>query len=151
VVFGHRFRRHLNISPDYDIPKKALSDTLTTTERIDAVKETLSIVGGTVHLYAQAYLRCPKGMWAMVDFGYWYTIEKGTEPACGLYAAFNWPGSDKLPQADFPGCDSDPFAKFPDETTAERLLRKCFQKAKQEALKVAPTPYKKIIRGFQVP
>jgi hypothetical protein len=150
-IFGHRFRRHLNISHDYDIPTKALSDTMTTTEKIVAVKEKISVVGGTVYLYAEASLRCPKGMWATVDFGYWYTIEKRTEPACGLYAAFHWPGSDKLPLADTPGWDSDPFAKFPDETVAERLLRKCLQRAKQEALKVAPTPYKKIIRGFQVP
>jgi hypothetical protein len=154
-VFGRRFRRHFSSSPDYYILKKKAfpktqDNTATTVEKIDAVKQKISVIGGTVFLYAEAYLRCPKGMWATVDFGYWSTIERKTEPGIGLYVMFHWRGSDKLPERHLPWADFH-FSKSPDETRAERLLRSCFQKAKKKALKKAPTPYRKIITRFQIP
>jgi hypothetical protein len=150
-VLGNNFRRHLAVNHDYNIAKNVLSDKLATAQKIDLIKGNVSVVGGNIVLYASAYLRCPKGMWAMVEFGYCYAIEKKQEPELNVYVQFYWPCWDKLPERDIPMASSPAFSKFPTETMAERLLRSCFRRAKQVALKVAPTPYKKIIKGFQVP
>ena len=149
-VLGNRFRRNLYIHPDYNIPKNAFSEKLTTAEKIDAVKQKLSVIGGFVVLYAVGSLRCPKGMWATVQFGYCCTIEKKRKPELNIYVQFDFPGSEKVPER-VPIASSPAFSKFPDETTAERLLRSCFREAKQDALKVGPPALQKNYKRLSSP
>jgi hypothetical protein len=159
TVIPLRFRRHLLIEPDYDLPKRTFrmnADNMKHEERVASIVEKLEVTGGTVWLYSEATFQCPKiGQWAGFDFGYWYWLAKGEQPEVGLYVNFWWQGRNKeledRPDQDSPYWESDNLKKFPDENESERLLRSGFSKAWQLAKKRAPPPYDKVFAEFRLP
>jgi len=71
TVIPLRFRRHLKIEPDYDLPKRAFrknEDSMKHEERVASIVEKLEVTGGTVWLYSEATFQRPKiGQWAGFD------------------------------------------------------------------------------------
>jgi len=156
--FKRRFQRHVLVEPWHDVSKlKVLikSESKRDKKRIQELEKEGSVgefcKGGGVYFY-------DSGEWVVgrdrlyLEFGYWSEVDQiHDDPKYrhGLYAMFQWK----------PWKEDDSVARysklniFPNEVVAQRELRKCFKKAKAEALrrKDCFKRVKQNLRNFIIP